>query len=203
MFYQPGGFPDGMGSTADDIIEGMTGYQQKLEERIEHLELQNQIHRYQEDQYRDVAYQIIGERDELTVQLTVRDQTIATLEGQVHLGQQSVVQTGSLIHQVVARSTTLSQQLEGTELEMAGLHEEVLALRAELDRERARRHQAEQDLLRAERQTQGLETELQRRGRRTDSFEDALTASLVGVRRRVYERLARREISRAIRRRRD
>ena len=26
VFYQPGGFPDGMGSTADDIIEGMTGY---------------------------------------------------------------------------------------------------------------------------------------------------------------------------------
>ena len=41
VFYQPGGFPDGMGSTADDIIEGMTVYQQELEERVEHLEGQN------------------------------------------------------------------------------------------------------------------------------------------------------------------
>ena len=95
----------------------------------------------------------MGQRDELTVQLAVRDQTIVTLEGQVQLGQQSAVQTGSLIHQVVARSTTLSQQLEGAELEMAGLHEEVSALRAELDRERARHIQAEQALFQAERQT--------------------------------------------------
>ena len=135
MFYQPGGFPDGMGSTADDIIEGMTVFQQDLEERVEHLELQNQIHQQREDQYRDLAYQTAGERDQLTVQLAVRDQTISTLEGQVQLGQQSAEQTGPLIHQVVARSTTLNQQLEGAELEAAGLHEEVSALRAELERE--------------------------------------------------------------------
>ena len=192
-----------MGSMADDIIEGMATFQQDLEERVDHLELQNQIHQQREDQYRDLAYRTLGERDELTAQMTVKDQTIATLEGQVHLEQQSATQTGSSVHQVVARSTTLSQQLEGAELEAAGLHEEVSALRAELERERARRIQTEQALFQAQGQTQRLETELRQRERRTDSFEDTLTASLARVRRQVYERMARREIRRAVRRRRD
>ena len=125
-----------------------------------------------------------------------------TLEGQVQQGQHSAEQVGSLVHQVVARSTTLSQRLEGAELEMAGLHEEISALRARCDKERAHRLQMEQDLIMAERRMHWLETELQHRDRRTDSFVDALIASLVRVRRQVYDQMARREIRKAVRHRR-
>ena len=72
-----------MGSTADDIIEGMTMFQEELEERVHHLEEQNQIHHEREDQYRDLAYQTLGERDELAGQLAARDQRIGMLEEQL------------------------------------------------------------------------------------------------------------------------
>ena len=54
---EPVEYTDDMGTTADDIIESLTARTTELEEQVQHLEEQNQVHQYMEDQYRDVAYQ--------------------------------------------------------------------------------------------------------------------------------------------------
>ena len=52
----PTGYFDGMGTTADDIIESSTARIEELEEQVQHLEEQDAAHQYVEDQYREVAY---------------------------------------------------------------------------------------------------------------------------------------------------
>ena len=50
---------------------------------MHHLEEQNQIHQEREDQYHDLAYQTLGERDEFAGLLVARDQRIVMLEDQL------------------------------------------------------------------------------------------------------------------------
>ena len=56
MEEEPAGYTDDMGTTADDIIESSTVRIAELEEQVQHLEEQNAVHQYVEDQYREVAY---------------------------------------------------------------------------------------------------------------------------------------------------
>ena len=62
---EPAGYTDDMGTTTDDIIESLTTRTTELEERVQHLEEQNAVHQYMEDQYRDVAHQRQGQATEL------------------------------------------------------------------------------------------------------------------------------------------
>ena len=57
MQGEPTGYIDDMGTTADDIIESSTARIDELEGQVQHLEVQNEVHQYMEDLYRDMAHQ--------------------------------------------------------------------------------------------------------------------------------------------------
>lgn len=123
---EPVGYFDGMGSTADDIIEGLTERSQELEDRVAHLEEQNAVHQEREDQYRDLAYQRDGENRELRQQLEQLQQRSAADSQRLAVMEEHRAQTEG-------RANRFRAERDATRTELQVLGHELLQTRADRD----------------------------------------------------------------------